>query len=92
LIASTRNNSNRDAYWYGKVIYYYLGSAALNLKEKRLFTATSRGFYAIACVILASKYLLSADFWKGVTTPHYPRVWRTATAAGKRLFTKLDWK
>jgi glycosyltransferase involved in cell wall biosynthesis len=92
LLASTRNNSQRVAYWSGKVVYYYLVSVAKNLKEKRLFTAMSRGLYAIAGLIFAGKYLLSVDFWRGMTTPHYPRVWRTVTAAGKRLFSKIDWK
>jgi hypothetical protein len=92
LVASARNNSERNGYWYGKVIYYYVGSLAKNLREKRPFTAMSRGLYTIACLIFAGKYLVSADFWRGMTTPHYPRVWRTITAAGKRVFSNTNWK
>jgi glycosyltransferase involved in cell wall biosynthesis len=92
LIASARNNSQDQAYWYGRVAYYYFGSAERNLRGKRLFTAMSRGFNAIASLVLAGKFILSADFRRGMTTPHYPLVWRTVVASGKRLFTHTNLK
>ena len=92
LIASARNNSQRKGYWYGRVVYYYLGSAERNLRGKHLFAAMSRGFSAMASLIFAGRYIVSSDFWRGMTTPHYPRVWRAIIASGKTLFTNTDWK
>lgn len=91
LIESARNNPDRQGYWHGRVTYYYLGSAERNLREKRLFTAMSRGVSAIASLLMAGRHIFSADFWRGMTTPHYPRVWLAIVNSGKTLFTKTKW-
>ena len=91
LIASARNNPHRKGYWHGRVTYYYLGSAERNFRERRLFTAISRGTSAIASLFAANRYLFSVDFWHGMTKPHYPRVWQAIINSGKKLFTNTNW-
>lgn len=91
LIASARNNSHRKGYWHGRVTYYYLGSAERNFREGRLFTSISRVTSALASLFAANRYWLSADFWHGLTKPHYPRVWLAVINSGKKLFTQTNW-
>jgi glycosyltransferase involved in cell wall biosynthesis len=92
LLGSARDNPQRKGYWYGRVVYYYLGSAERNIKEKRLFTSISRVLSAFAGLLIAGRFLFSADFWRGMTKPHYPRVWQAVMASGKTLFTRTKWQ
>lgn len=92
LIASARGNPQRKGYWYGRVVYYYLGSAERNLREKRLFTSISRALSAFASLLIAGRFVFSADFWRGMTKPHYPRVWQAVIDSGKTLFTRTKWQ
>jgi len=74
LAASARTSSSRTSYWYGKLVYYYLASTKWQLRRKQLLTALERGFCAVASFLLGSWHLFSADFWRGVLRPYYPRV------------------
>jgi glycosyltransferase involved in cell wall biosynthesis len=91
LIASARHNPQRRGYWHGRVTYYYLGSAQRNLREKRLFTSISRLFNAGTSLLAAGGYIFGADFWRGMTQPHYPRVWLTIKDTGRELFQNTNW-
>ena len=71
---SARISPSRSSYWYGKIVYYYLASTKWHLQHKRLFTAASRGVYTLASLVTAGRHLQSADFWRGVLKPHYPRM------------------
>ena len=91
LIASARDNHTRNAYWHGKVLYYLLISTLKNIKAKRFFTAVSRLFFAALSLLIAWRYLFYADFWTGVTRPHFPRVGLAVKEAGKVLFRNTRW-
>ena len=77
LVSSAQGSSRRKEYWHGRMVYCYMGSAVINMKQKRLFTAISRALHALASLLLASRYILKADFWRGLLKPHYTRVWMT---------------
>lgn len=91
LVTSARNNPQGKGYWHGRVTYYYLGSAERNFREKRLFTSISRGISTVASLFAAGRYVFSTDFWRGMTKPHYPRVWLKIVDSGKTLFTNTKW-
>jgi glycosyltransferase involved in cell wall biosynthesis len=91
MISSARNNQVRQAYWYGKVVYYFLGSTVKNFRARRFFSGGSRALHAFASVFIAKKHLLRSDFWLGMTKPHYPLVWRTVQESGKQLFQNTRW-
>jgi glycosyltransferase involved in cell wall biosynthesis len=91
MISSARNSKARQGYWLGKIIYYFLGSAIKNLRERRFFTAVSRAFNALAGILMAGTHLWQAEFWNGMTRPHYPRVWLTIKNSGKELFQNTRW-
>ena len=91
MISSARNNRTRNAYWYGKVVYYLLISAVKNLRDKRIFTAASRMFCTFVSLFITGKYLLQPDFWVGATTPHYSQVWLTIQQSGKKIFQNTRW-
>lgn len=82
LIASAQASPGRPNYWFGKVMYYYLASMKWQLQNKHLFTAASRGTHLLMGFLLAGPRLFSADFWRGVIHPHYPRMGRAIQEAG----------
>lgn len=61
------------AYWHGRVTAAYLGSIIWNLRQRRMTTVISRGFYGLASIFLSGRYALSLNFWRGATTPHITR-------------------
>lgn len=91
MLSSARDNKMRQGYWHGKIVYYLLVSAVKNFKDKRFLTTASRIFHMFVNLFAASKYLIDADFWNGVTKPHYPRVWLGIENSGKDLFQKTRW-
>jgi glycosyltransferase involved in cell wall biosynthesis len=91
LVSSAKNIKSRNDYWYGKISYYYLGSAVKNIREKRLFTAVSRVLHALANLFLAGSCVLKSDFWHGLTKPHFPRVWLAVRDSGKELYPNTQW-
>lgn len=82
LVASARSTSSHSAYWFGKVVYYYMASMKWQLQNKYFFTAASRGAHMLAGFALAGARLFTSDFWRGVIRPHYPRMGRAIQAAG----------
>jgi len=91
LVSSARHNRARNGYWHGKVVYYFLVSVAKNFRAKRFFVAASRIFHALASFLTASKYFLQADFWSGVSKPHYSRVWLAIKNSGSGLYQNTRW-
>jgi glycosyltransferase involved in cell wall biosynthesis len=63
------------SYWYGRVLWVYLGSVLWNLQHKRLFTAASRMVYTLSSLGLAGRHLWSPRFWSGATRPHIANGW-----------------
>ena len=92
MVSSARSNQVCQGYWFGKIIYYFLGSAEKNFREMRFFTAVSRMIHAFRGMFMAGKYLLKDEFWNGMTKPHYPRVWLAIKDSGKELFQNTRWK
>jgi glycosyltransferase involved in cell wall biosynthesis len=82
LIASAKSSPSRPNYWFGKVIYYYMASVKRNLQDRQFFTAASRAAYLLAGLGLAGVRSLSAEFWRGVIRPHYPRMGTAIQEAG----------
>ncbi|MFO7664052.1 MAG: glycosyltransferase, partial [Chloroflexota bacterium] len=74
MIDSAHLNSTRPGYWHGKIVYYYLASVKWNLRKRRVHPALSRGVSALIGCSVAGRHIISADFWQGVTRPHYPRM------------------
>ncbi|MGD8751944.1 MAG: glycosyltransferase family A protein [Anaerolineales bacterium] len=91
LISSARDNKMCQGYWHGKIIYYLLGSAVKNMRDWRFFTAGSRLFHIPMSLFMSGKYLLRADYWHGLTKPHFPRVWLTIKDSGKDIFQNTRW-
>ena len=82
LIASAKAAPAFSNYWFGKVIYYYMASMKWQLQNRHFFTAASRGAHMMAGFALAGSRQLSADFWRGVIRPHYPRMGLAIQEAG----------
>lgn len=56
-----------SAYWKGYIVYLYLVSMFHNLfRQRRFFTALSRGLYAVAAFFLAGKDVFRSSFWRGI--------------------------
>jgi glycosyltransferase involved in cell wall biosynthesis len=89
LLSSARHNVQRREYWYGRIIYEYVGSAQRNVREKRLFTSMSRMLHALCALLVATSCFFSRNFWLGITQPHRTRVWIEAVNSGKELFTNI---
>jgi glycosyltransferase involved in cell wall biosynthesis len=91
LIASVNNNHQHTGYWYGRVTYYYLGSALTNLRMGRLVTSITRGINALASFCVSGSYVFSIDFWRGIVKPHYSRVWLAIKDSGVELYKNTRW-
>lgn len=91
MVSSARGNKDHQEYWHGKIIYYLLVSAVRNFRERRFFTVVSRSFHVLAGIITAGKYLWHSDFWRGMTKPHFSRVWLTLKASGKDPYKNTRW-
>jgi hypothetical protein len=90
--ASAQTTANRNAYWYGKIVYYYLASFKWNLQQKKLFKALSRGTFALAGFLAAGGYLFARDFWHGVTQPHFNLVGVSLQSVNSQLYDTAKWK
>lgn len=90
--AAARVSPSRSSYWYGRIVYYYLGSMRWNLQHKRLFSAASRGAYAIAAFAVAGRHIPSASFWRGLLKPHFPLMWIKIQEAGIDLYANTTWR
>lgn len=72
---SARGRSGNQAYWHGRMVWIYLGSAVWNIRERRVFTAFSRILLLGVSMILSIRYWLSPKFWEGAARPHYADGW-----------------
>jgi glycosyltransferase involved in cell wall biosynthesis len=91
MVASARDNSLRHGYWYGKVVYYLLGSAQRNFRSRRFLVSIRRMLCAMAGVVAARNHLLHTDFWNAVTKPHFPNVWRVMESSHKDVYQNTKW-
>ncbi len=91
MVGSARDNASRNAYWHGKIVYFLLGSAVKNIRAGHFLTAVSRGFHAIAGLLVGVKYYFQSEFWTGVTKPHLPRVWIAIKSSGQELYQNTRW-
>ena len=82
MIDSARSNPSRSNYWFGKVLYYYMASMKWHLQDKQFLVAASRGMPLLAGFFQAGPRLFSAKFWRGVVSPHYPRMGIALQKAG----------
>jgi len=64
--------SSDSDYWYGRILRVYLSTVRYNLRQRKLFTAVSRGGFALASFVLAGKHSLARDFWQAVKADHPP--------------------
>lgn len=55
-----------SAYWGGRLARIYLTSALWNARQGRITTALSRSTYATGCLVLASRWLFNADFYRAL--------------------------
>lgn len=88
MVGSARMSPRRSSYWFGRIIYYYLASMRWNIQRGRLFTAVSRGAYAMAAFGVATRHILSADFWRGLSRPHLSRTGIAYSEAGVDLYSR----
>jgi hypothetical protein len=91
MIKSAGSNPSGRSYWYGRIVYYYLGSVKRNLLQKRLFNAISRAVFALAGFAIAGRHILATRFWRGLLKPHLPLVWIEIKKSGTDLFTNTRW-
>jgi glycosyltransferase involved in cell wall biosynthesis len=67
LSATFANGQESPPFWQGRLVYLYLASIRHNLfRERRIFTAFSRGVYMGLAVLLAGKNLVRRNFWRGI--------------------------
>lgn len=62
--------SAHSSYWRGRVVRVYLTSLLWNVKERRAFTAASRGVFALASIVLALPSLFAPNFWRALLKPY----------------------
>jgi glycosyltransferase involved in cell wall biosynthesis len=91
MIKSVRSIPSNRSYWYGRIVYYYLGSVKRNLLHRRLFNAVSRAIFALAGFFIAARHILSTGFWRGLLKPHIPLVWIEVKKSGQELFKHTRW-
>src|SRR6266498_3958509 len=60
----------RSEYWYGRISWIYLSSAAWNLKQKKISTTISRLLYFLGAFFISYRYWFSWKFWRGAALPH----------------------
>lgn len=57
-------------YWRGRMLRIYLTSCMWNIQHRRLFSACSRLFFSVACLLMAGKGIFSGGFWRSVSKPY----------------------
>ncbi len=64
--------SARNCFWQGRVLHTYLSGCLFNLRQRRFFTAVSRGLHALATLLLALPCTRRKHFWQAVRAEHVP--------------------
>ena len=64
--------SAKTPYWYGRIFRVYLSVALWNLRRRRLFSATDRGFWGLMSILFAGYRVFSKDYWQAVRVHHVP--------------------
>jgi glycosyltransferase involved in cell wall biosynthesis len=63
-----RDSAGESGFYHGRILHTYLGSVVYNLRERRLWTAVSRGLFAGAAFLLSGRRLFKADYWRALHT------------------------
>lgn len=71
--------------WWGRVARVYLTSAIWNLQHRKGFTAASRAAIGLAACALASRHLLTSDFWRAVARPYFSETFSRGAAEAARV-------
>lgn len=72
-----------DAFWHGRLSRIYLTSAYWNVKQRRFFTALSRGWRVGVSLLLARGGLGQKAFWQAVATPYQSVTFAAGAAAAE---------
>lgn len=75
LRASAAARPDDPGYWFGRLLWFYLGSVHWNLQNRRVFAAVSRALTALSCAALAGRHIASRSYWRGATRPHRASGW-----------------
>ena len=67
---SRMRRSATDAYWAGKVVRAYLTCVHFNMKERQFSVAFSRGWSALAGLLLAGPRVFQPTFWRAIRHFH----------------------
>jgi glycosyltransferase involved in cell wall biosynthesis len=65
-------SSAGSSYWYGRIFRVYLSTVRFNLRQRKLFTAVSRGIFGLMSFVLAGRHSLTRDYWQAVKADHPP--------------------
>jgi len=64
------------SYWHGRIVRAYLTSLVWNLRNRQLFTAASRGMFALLGFLFSFLHVLSPQFWKAIRSGHEGEAFR----------------
>jgi glycosyltransferase involved in cell wall biosynthesis len=65
-------SAQKSGYWYGRICRVYISTMNWNIRQRRIFTALSRGVFGAAAFIRSGFRILRRDFWKGFRADHVP--------------------
>lgn len=59
-----------SAYIWGRILRVYLSTILFNGKKKKFLTAANRLLYSLLVFLLSAKYVVSPEYWRGVSVHH----------------------
>lgn len=59
-----------SSYVWGRILRVYLSTIPFNWNKKRFFTGLSRLWYSLLVFLFSARYILSRDYWRGVSVHH----------------------
>ncbi len=60
------DSAGSSSFYHGRILHAYIGSALLNIKHRRLWTAVSRVLFGAAGVMLSGWRLFSTEYWRAL--------------------------
>lgn len=72
---SAQSRAGYSGYWYGRLVWIYLGSILWNIQQANIFIASSRLAYFITSLLVSFRFWHSLKFWRGATRPHQAKGW-----------------
>lgn len=83
--------SQDSAYWFARIVYYYLASLRWNLRHRAVAVAASRAAFTLRSLAPAGRRMLSASFWRGLLSPHINQVGDAVEKRGIELYPNTTW-